>query len=137
MAFIVHGWMDRFYSSVLYANGRGWPVATIEDWSRFVDTNACGVDWSPLADDNYIRAALRNTHTVAYWLARFCVRLNRIGIPSARITIAGHSLGAQIAGYVGKNLQLWTRQQLGTIFGTITKVRFRSVRNLQMVIRSF
>lgn len=126
MAFVVHGWMDRFFSSVLYANGRGWPVATIEDWARFADTNACGVDWSPLAGDNYIRAALANTRTAAYWLARFCVRLKRAGIPPARITIAGHSLGAQIAGYVGKNVQLWTGQQLGTIFGRSGALRDHS-----------
>lgn len=30
MAFLVHGWMDQFFSSNLYYNGRGWPVATVQ-----------------------------------------------------------------------------------------------------------
>lgn len=77
----------------------------------------CGVDWSPLANVNYIQAALKNTHITAYWLSRFVIQLNRAGIPFANVTIAGHSLGGHIAGFTGKNIQLWANGMLGTIFG--------------------
>lgn len=29
LAFVVHGWMDRFFSTFLYHDGLGWPVATV------------------------------------------------------------------------------------------------------------
>lgn len=33
IAFVVHGWMDGFFSGFLYANGLSWPVATIQGMS--------------------------------------------------------------------------------------------------------
>lgn len=77
----------------------------------------CGVDWSPLANVNYLQAALKSTHTTAYWLSRFIITLNQAGISYANVSIAGHSLGGQIAGFTGKNVRLFANGLLGTIYG--------------------
>lgn len=40
-----------------------------------------------------------------------------LGIRPANVTIAGHSLGAHVAGFVGKDLKRFSNQQLGRIYG--------------------
>lgn len=76
------------------------------DWVNFVDTNVCAVDWSTLSFDNYITAALVNTHIVADFITDFILRLNELGMSPNNMTVAGHSLGGHIAGFIGKNLRV-------------------------------
>lgn len=88
------------------------------DWVRYTDTTACGVDWSKLSTGDYVRAALRNAHLAGFWLARLLVSLSMVGLPFHRVTISGHSLGAHVAGFAGKNVKAWTGgRRLATIFG--------------------
>lgn len=83
-----------------------------------MNTNVCGVDWSDLANQNYFQAALINTHIAGRVVANFLNFISyALGIPAANVTIAGHSLGAHVAGFVGKDLKRFSNQQLGYIIG--------------------
>lgn len=83
-----------------------------------MNTNVCGVDWSDLANENYFQAALLNTHIAGRVVANFVNYIGyALGISPANVTIAGHSLGAHVAGFVGKDLKLFSNQQLGHIIG--------------------
>lgn len=70
----------------------------------FVDTNVCAVDWSPLSFTNYFQAALVNTHRAGNVVTEFIQQLNKLGISPNNVTIAGHSLGGQMSGYIGKKI---------------------------------
>ena len=74
------------------------------DWVEFVNTNICGVDWGRLAQTDYFTAAIENTKKTAYVVTLFIKGLITAGMSPTNITIAGHSLGAHIAGFIGKNL---------------------------------
>lgn len=82
-----------------------------------MQTNVCGVDWSDLSKENYFRAALLNTHIVGNVVGNFVNYISLIGISPSVVTIAGHSLGAHIAGFVGKDLMRYVGQRLGRIIG--------------------
>lgn len=89
---------------------------TIINWAAN-DVNVCAVDWGPLSQNiNYFLVAQINTVRVANFLTEFLVRLERLGIVLAQTTLAGHSLGAQIAGKIGSKLQKDGRT-MGRIFG--------------------
>lgn len=124
IAFVIHGWMDRFFSDLAVDNAQGWPLSTIVLWSHFVDTNACGVDWGDLSGANYIASALKNTHITAYWVTKLMLYINKNGISFDNMTIAGHSLGGQVAGFVGKKVQHFTGETLGTIYGKFAMLVF-------------
>lgn len=70
------------------------------DWAKYENTNVCAVDWNILATNLYSIAA-KNTKIVGRIVSVFLIRLHRLGIPLDQISIAGHSMGGQIAGYVG------------------------------------
>lgn len=83
-----------------------------------MNTNVCGVDWSDLANENYFQAALMNTQIAGRVVAYFVNFISyALGIRTASVTIAGHSLGAHVAGFVGKDLKRYSNQQLGRIIG--------------------
>lgn len=87
-------------------------------WVDNVATNVCGVDWSDLANENYVKAALRSTHIAGRVVSNFVNYISyAVGISPANVTIAGHSLGAHVAGFVGKDLQRYANQRLGHIIG--------------------
>lgn len=87
-------------------------------WVDNVNTNVCGVDWSDLANENYFQAALLNTHIAGRVVANFVNFISyALGISASNVTIAGHSLGAHVAGFVGKDLKRFSNQQLGHIIG--------------------
>ena len=103
--FIVHGWTASG-DSIWIKN------ATLSYW-EFVDTNVCVVDWNRLSHYEYNIAALRNTKIVGKFIAEFIKGLVARKVDYEDITVVGHSLGGQIAGYVGAALD----GKLGTIFG--------------------
>lgn len=75
--------------------------STAISWSRYTKSNVCAVDWSRLANYDYSVAALKNTKLVTDFLLAFIDFLVVNGINLKKVSIAGHSLGAQIAGFVG------------------------------------
>ena len=77
-----------------------------------MDTNVCVVDWNRLANYEYSISARRNTKAVGAYIGQFISFLTSIGVSLDDITVVGHSLGGQIAGYAGAS----TGGKLGKIF---------------------
>lgn len=80
-------------------------------------TNFCGVDWRELANDDYFKAVEKHIKTVGVQIAFFLAKLSERNVTMQSVTIAGHSLGAHIAGLAGKNIFLMTKTKISTIFG--------------------
>lgn len=74
---------------------------TAIDWVYNADCNVCIVDWSRLSNYIYPVAASGHTKMVADALVNFMHFLIKHGMNIEQVAIAGHSLGAQIAGLVG------------------------------------
>lgn len=104
IVFITHGWVDN--------SNRLWIKELKDDYLKFVDTNVCVVDWGNLAIVGYT-IAVKNTFAVGQYVSKFITYLNGQGIPLSKVTLVGHSLGAQISGHIGYNLG----GQVSTIYG--------------------
>lgn len=100
----MHGFLDAFHGGFLKSGHIGWQDSTAREWSRVVQENVCAVDWSRLATYEYALTALSHTRKVGEHIAEFVNVLVANGADIGQISIAGHSLGAQIAGYAGANL---------------------------------
>lgn len=94
-----------------YANN--WMRTTVIDWAQFGDCNACIVDWSHFAKFDYSTASSQNIKLVAKHVSEFVAFLIKNGMNIDDLSIAGHSLGAQIAGHVGSSFE----GKIGTIYG--------------------
>lgn len=84
------------------------------DWAKFSNANTCAVDWSRLAFIDYSVAASRNTRIVANQMISFMNYLIGKSFTIETVSVAGHSLGAHIAGYFGRGF----KGQLNAIFGS-------------------
>jgi pimeloyl-ACP methyl ester carboxylesterase len=104
VAFLVHGWFDDV--------NRTWVRTTIADYVKYVDTNACAVDWSLLARVEYTLAASR-TVKIGERVADFIKILQSRGVGLDNVTIVGHSMGAHIAGFAGAALKGGIREIIG------------------------
>ncbi|XP_055609930.1 lipase member I-like [Uranotaenia lowii] len=96
ITFITHGWLDNVT--------RNWFQNMAQDVLTYSDTNVCGVNWAHLAQFNYYTAAINHTVLVSDYLTTFIRYINGAGIPLEKITLVGHSMGAQISGQTGNNL---------------------------------
>lgn len=92
---------------------------TSQDWAKYGDTNVCVVDWHAFAANLYSIAA-RRTKYVGKTVGRFLVRLVEFGMPLDRIAVAGHSMGAHIAGFAGNYLKK-RNLYLNVIYGKLNK----------------
>lgn len=79
-------------------------IRTSLDWAKYGDTNVCAVDWHALAANFYSVAAQR-TKYVGRVVGKFLQRTIGFGMPLNEITVAGHSMGAHIAGFAGSYLK--------------------------------
>ncbi|XP_070497851.1 pancreatic triacylglycerol lipase-like [Chironomus tepperi] len=103
---LVHGWWEDDTSDI--------SVGTSEELLNYYDFNVIFVDWSEGGQTiNYVAAAGR-TETVGFFVASQLnwMRENNL-INFDRIHVIGFSLGAHIAGFIGKN----TNSQLDTVIG--------------------
>lgn len=83
------------------------------DWSKFTNSNTCAVDWSRLALVEYGIAA-NNVRKVADQMIKFMNEIVLVlDIPIQKVSVAGHSLGAHVAGFFGAGF----RGQVYAIFG--------------------
>ncbi|XP_053686690.1 lipase member I-like [Sabethes cyaneus] len=105
MTFVIHGWLDNAT--------RLWVQFTVQDIMKYSDTNVCTVNWSRLARYNYYQVAVNHTLLVSEFLTKFVEFLVTTGIPLDKITMVGHSMGAQICGQVGRNF----RGKIAKIYG--------------------
>lgn len=125
--FLIHGWMSGILDANLHANGNvpekneinkrhseGWMGKMAIDWAHFGDCNACIVDWSRLAVYDYTTASNNHTRLVSMFVSEFMFYLYQNGMKIEEVSIAGHSLGAWIAGYIGTSFD----GQLNAIYGS-------------------
>lgn len=60
--------------------------------------NVCAIDWSKLASEEY-----NNASEHVYTVGAFAAETFKIwNLAAESITLVGHSLGAQVAGHIGK-----------------------------------
>ncbi|KAI5638434.1 lipase domain-containing protein [Phthorimaea operculella] len=69
------------------------------------DYNFISVDWSRLIAFPWYRTAVRNTRYMGSRLATFVQYLNSVGVPPSSLHVIGFSLGAEAAGFAGKELR--------------------------------
>ncbi|KAG4070016.1 hypothetical protein HA402_013676 [Bradysia odoriphaga] len=102
-SFYVHGWTSKFeYDD--------------KEWVKSEKTNFCGVDWRELASDKYDDASQEHIKKIGGQLAAFITQLHDLGVELDNISIAGHSLGAHIAGFAGRTIYERYNQLIGTIY---------------------
>uniref|UniRef100_A0A2H1WZN2 SFRICE_020050 n=1 Tax=Spodoptera frugiperda TaxID=7108 RepID=A0A2H1WZN2_SPOFR len=77
--------------------------------------NFIAVDWSRLIVFPWYISAVRNTRYMGRKLADFIQFLDSVGVPASSIHVVGFSLGAEAAGFGGKNLR-----SRGLLLGRIT-----------------
>ncbi|XP_073985644.1 pancreatic lipase-related protein 2 isoform X2 [Rhodnius prolixus] len=102
-------WLRNNRTIVIYVHGfteqATGPAATLVK-EAYMTRNAeylIAVDWRNLAALPWYDHAVSNTHYVAVYIANFIDNLvMRGGVPLERIHVIGFSLGAEIAGLVGK-----------------------------------
>nr|XP_019558099.2 lipase member H-like [Aedes albopictus] len=104
LALIVHGWNGNI-SKPFMRN-------LTQNYVLYVDSNLCLVEWSSLAACEYSVVFEQGVKKVVNHLTRFVRFVHRNGMTYDDITLVGHSLGAHIAGLVGKNLD----GQIGAIY---------------------
>lgn len=68
--------------------------------------NVILVDWSPLCALPWYAHAVLNAHIVGVYLSKFLKFIVKHGVPIKSIHIIGFSLGAEIAGFTGKDKSL-------------------------------
>ncbi|CAH2211710.1 jg26577, partial [Pararge aegeria aegeria] len=69
------------------------------------DYNFIAVDWSRLVVFPWYVSAVRNTRYMGRRLADFVEFLNSTGVPAGSLHVVGFSLGAEAAGFAGKDLK--------------------------------
>lgn len=77
------------------------------------------VDWSPMCAFPWYRHAVLNTRVAARYLAAFIEYLVSRGFRLSKIHLIGFSLGAEIAGFTGKNLKIG---RLPRITGNVSRI---------------
>ncbi|XP_001650275.2 lipase member H-B [Aedes aegypti] len=102
---ITHGWLDD--------HKKNWIQNTAQDAMENMDINVCVVGWGNLARYVYYQSARKHTLLVSKYMTEFINFLNKEGMALEDVSLAGHSLGAQICGQVGYNL----KGKLGAIYG--------------------
>ncbi|XP_065088326.1 pancreatic lipase-related protein 2-like [Ochlerotatus camptorhynchus] len=105
VSLVIHGWLDDMY--------RSWFQQLVQDTLKFYGGNVCAVNWGHLARFNYYWAAVNHTMITSGYLTKFVQFLQTTGVPLEKITMIGHSMGAQISGQVGYNLG----GRIGKIYG--------------------
>lgn len=102
--FIIHGYFDGFNGGFLKTGNIGWQDSMARAMSKVMQSNVCAVDWSRLATYPYGITAFSHTHRVSDHVHDFIKVLEVNGADVGKMVIVGHSLGAQIAGFVGGKL---------------------------------
>lgn len=119
--FLIHGWRDGLKGHDMYDRGYEdreykWMYPLAKEWAQYNNSNVCIVDWSFLAKDEYSRAVFMQTDRVVERFMNFTRKLSKHGMDCNKVSIAGHSLGAHIAGMIGRRVQLLSKE-LYAIYG--------------------
>lgn len=105
-----HPNFDKTLSTVIYIHGYDESLVSestqtvIESYLIRNDHNIILLDWSSLADGNYIIDAAVNVKKVGKYLGKILSQFIQTGVIIERLHLVGHSMGAHIAGLAGKYL---------------------------------
>ncbi|KAJ8935335.1 hypothetical protein NQ318_016628, partial [Aromia moschata] len=95
--FVTHGWMAKGTSSVCENIKKGFLKS---------DVNVFVMDWSPVAGNILYPVAAGATAKVGKHYGKFLNRLiNDIGVEPKDLHLVGHSLGAHVSGFAGRELR--------------------------------
>lgn len=127
-AFLIHGFTDFYPGKFLRINDTEWMKHVIMKWAMN-GINACAVNWGLISYEsfNYFAVSQVSTVRVANYLTRQLLRFEGMGVDLKKVRIAGHSLGAQIAGKVGAKLRKHGRI-LGSIYGLYYIMLYENVQ---------
>lgn len=78
------------------------------------DHNVIGVDYGILANDSYINV-VGNARVVGAGVAMALDEMVKSGFNPEKLHIVGHSMGGQVAGYVGRGVGFQIRRITGEI----------------------
>lgn len=80
-------------------------IPMAKDWAKYNNSNVCLVDWSFLAKGSYIFVVDFQLERVAKEMIKFTEILRPYGLNYTQVSVAGHSLGAHVAGLFGRAVQ--------------------------------
>lgn len=125
--FIIHGWHDGFEGGPTwifngpYIDRRGrpelWMEPLAQQWIKHADCNVCIVDWSSLASGGYIDVVKNRLPRVVDDIVNELEIYMERGMNISEVSIVGHSLGAHIAGSVGREFKTHHGIELKAIYG--------------------
>lgn len=105
--FIIHGWLENA--------DRPYMRALKNSYIARGEYNVITVDWARPSQVDYAIASM-NTKSVGRDLGEFIIRIMKIlNIPLKHIHIIGHSLGAHVAGFAGKEVRKRIKRKVGRI----------------------
>lgn len=126
--FIIHGWHDGWLGGATdwgpmkpYIDRRLrkdlWMEPLAQKWFNYTDSNVVLVDWSELARGDYIDTVrTKLPRAVEHIVAEMELYMGR-GMNILKVTIVGHSLGAHVAGSVGRAIKERYGVQIKAIYG--------------------
>ncbi|XP_022919475.1 phospholipase A1-like [Onthophagus taurus] len=109
--FLIHGYLDKGNGEDFFFYG---PLT--RKYLASNNTNVICVDWSFYSRRLYPDSVLW-LRSVANLTANLIMELNKKGIPFSDVHLLGHSLGAHMAGFIGKYIQ---QENMGTKIYRIT-----------------
>lgn len=126
--FLIHGWHDgwlggvrEFYDPSPYIDRRMrkdlWMEPLAKKWYNYTKSNVVIVDWSDLARGGYIDTVKTKMPRVVERIVQEMEKYMGRGMDITRVTIAGHSLGAHVAGAVGREIKARHGVRIKAIYG--------------------
>lgn len=95
----------------------GWMNLVARDLISFTSGNVVVCNWGYSSSCDYITSMLVHAPAIANYTAKLIGFMTNNGFKSINVTVIGHSMGAQIAGLIGKLMQSQNKE-IGTIIGT-------------------
>lgn len=104
---LVHGWTEHCYVE--------WCKDFTKAYAKMGNFNIIVVDWSTHGDGDYMSASLA-AFPVADKMGDFIVKVHeKLKIPYKNFHLVSHSLGCQVAGFIGKRVYNVTGRKIGRI----------------------
>ncbi|XP_052865814.1 phospholipase A1 VesT1.02 isoform X1 [Anopheles cruzii] len=107
---VQHSRFDKGKKTVMYFHGyiespEVESVHVIADaYLKRGDQNIIILDWASLADGNYLLEAVPNCKKLGSYLGAVVLRMAAAGLDVNKLHLVGHSLGGQLAGYIGRTV---------------------------------
>lgn len=76
----------------------------VDAYQKRNDHNLIILDWTQLADGNYLLEAVPNCKKLGHKLATVILAMINSGLDVDKLHLVGHSLGGQLAGYAGRTV---------------------------------